>query len=106
MIERVGFVPPAARRKIAQREMIHHKERRKNLVMAAALLAFFCLFIGFNVSYWHSMRKYHNNIHQVGYVSVGANDNDNADSDNNSKLSNLRGGHGVWIDQNSQPFVS
>jgi hypothetical protein len=103
MAEPRGFVPPVARRKQAQREMLRHRERRNNVIVAAAILVFVSVFVGFNLSYWQSMKMYQSAMQSIKVVDIS---NVAGSSSNNNDAHNLRGGkHAIWIDpDNAQPF--
>jgi hypothetical protein len=95
MVER-GFVPPAAKRKLAARENKRRRESRKTFILLALVVTFGLLFIVYNVRY---IRRSRSAEKALGKAEIGLRQ---VLSESSSKL---RGGK-AWVSQNSQPFVS
>jgi hypothetical protein len=107
-----SFVPPVARRKQNHREMIRLQKSEKGILSALALLLCLSFFCGFGITYGRSITHSEDNMLYGGVLSAILANSKNISNDfRHNHVNNNNGGNpgtlrGVWIDQNSQPFVS
>jgi hypothetical protein len=69
-------------------------------LLAASLIVFAGFFLGFNLSYWRSVKE------RQPLVQQGGGDDGGNSANAAKQLGHLRGERVTWIDEHSQPFVS